>query len=170
MATSFLLKNQPLAQVLRDLKSRHKEIDLGAVESYRALMMLANRLRDAADLFLADFGTSQGKASVLVHLSGQAQASLTPSELAQRLGVTRATVTGLIDGLEREGLVRRVRAGSADRRCVAVRLAPKGRALVERFLPPHCRRIGSVMAGLSASERATLVKLLDKIAASVASL
>jgi DNA-binding MarR family transcriptional regulator len=170
MASSFILKNQPLAEILRDLKSRHREIDLGAVESYRALIILANRLRDSFDLFLARYGTSQGKASVLVHLSGHAQASLTPSELAQRLGVTRATVTGLIDGLEREGLVRRARAGSADRRCVAVRLAPKGRKLVERFLPPHCRRIGAVMAGLSAAERETLVTLLGKIASALSSL
>src|SRR5579885_3193725 len=145
MATSFVLKDQAGRELIAELKRRYRDIDVGAIEAYRAVLMLANHLRETSDVFLARFGASQGKASVLVQLSGGSQATLTPSELAARCGVTRATVTGLLDGLEREGLVQRARP-EQDRRCVAVRLTPKGRRLLDEFLPPHCRRIGRLMA------------------------
>ncbi len=162
MATSFVLKNQPGRDLIASLKKRYKDVDVSALETYKAVLSLASRLRESADAFLGLYGASQGKASLLVHLS--AQDSLTPSELSNRCGVTRATVTGLLDGLEREGLVHRGRPGR-DRRCVAVRLTAKGRRLVDEFLPPHCRRISAVLSCLSEGERKTVIALLAKVAA-----
>ena len=45
------------------------------------------------------FGLSVGRFSLLMILHRYSESELTPSDLAQRAGVTRATVTGLLDGL-----------------------------------------------------------------------
>ena len=55
--------------------------------------------------------------------------SMSPSELGERLIVTRATVTGLLDSLERRGLVRRS-AHPTDRRSLVVELTPAGRDVI----------------------------------------
>eukprot|EP01034_Spumella_vulgaris_P017990 gene17990-22966_t len=53
---------------------------------------------------LAPHNLSEGK-FVLLFLLHQMAEGLSPHELADRAGVTRATVTGLLDGLERDGFV-----------------------------------------------------------------
>ena len=57
-------------------------------------------------------------------------------ELASRLGLDASTVTRSIDGLVREGLVRRTRDERRDRRRVFVALSARGRALARKL--EHC--------------------------------
>jgi DNA-binding MarR family transcriptional regulator len=87
---------------------------------------------------------------------------LTPAELADAAGVTRATMTGLIDTLERDGLAKRVR-DAKDRRMMSVNLTPKGRKLLEAVMPIHFRGMAKIMSPLKETERKTLVRLLNKI-------
>jgi DNA-binding MarR family transcriptional regulator len=54
-------------------------------------------------------------------------------ELASRLGLNASTVTRSIDGLVREGLVRRSRDERRDRRRVFVNLTARGRTLAEKL-------------------------------------
>jgi DNA-binding MarR family transcriptional regulator len=57
-------------------------------------------------------------------------------ELASRLGLDASTVTRSIDGLVREGLVRRTRDERQDRRRVFVALTARGRRLAGKLV--HC--------------------------------
>jgi DNA-binding MarR family transcriptional regulator len=57
-------------------------------------------------------------------------------DLASRLGLDASTVTRSIDGLVREGLVRRTRDERQDRRRVFVALSARGRSLAEKLV--HC--------------------------------
>src|SRR5436190_9673617 len=57
---------------------------------------------------------------------------LSPSELGERLIVTRATVTGLVDSLERHGFARRS-PNPADRRGLLVEITPDGRAVLQHL-------------------------------------
>ena len=56
--------------------------------------------------------------------------------MAERAGVTRATVTGLLDGLERDGFLRR-EADEVDRRRVQVLLSAKGKAIATKLFAEH---------------------------------
>jgi MarR family transcriptional regulator, organic hydroperoxide resistance regulator len=55
---------------------------------------------------------------------------LSLSSLSSRIKAQNSTVTGIIDRMEREGLVKRERS-EADRRIVLIRLTPKGRRLAD---------------------------------------
>jgi DNA-binding MarR family transcriptional regulator len=81
--------------------------------------------------------------------------------------VTRATITGLVDTLERDGLVSREH-DSGDRRMMLVHLSAKGRAAIEEILPLHFKRMTTLMSPLTENERKTLVRLLNKVAAQAA--
>ncbi len=86
----------------------------------------------------------------------------TPAELAEAAGVTRATMTGLIDTLERDGLAKRV-PDTEDRRVLSVVLTPKAQQLLRQTLPGHFQLMTTLMRSLSESECQQLVRLLNKI-------
>src|SRR5688572_7998896 len=69
---------------------------------FQVLSLASSIDRDCAAL-LAPFGLSEGR-FVLLFVLDAADDGLAPNALAEQAGVTRATVTGLLDGLERESL------------------------------------------------------------------
>jgi len=75
-----------------------------------------------------------------------------------------ATMTGLIDTLERDGLVLR-EPSKEDRRMMQVALTRKGEALLKDFLPVHFRRIAALMGALTQDEQKLMVQLTQKIVA-----
>lgn len=84
---------------------------------------------------------------------------LTLGELAAAEGVRSATMTGIVNGLERDALVRRRPHGS-DRRAVQVEATPSGRRLLDRA---RGRRIGLVASKLNDLSEADF-DLLDRAA------
>jgi DNA-binding MarR family transcriptional regulator len=121
---------------------------------------------------LAKYEITQGRFGVLMALWGVCQREgcptpLTPAELADRTGVTRATITGLVDTLERSGLVTRT-PHPADRRMMSIGLTSRGEKLLARIIPEHFRRMAWLMERLSESERKTFVRLLTKVLARAA--
>ena len=117
--------------------------------------------RDCAAL-LAPHGLSEGR-FVLLFLLDAAVDGLAPNVLAEQSGVTRATVTGLLDGLEREALIERT-ADSTDRRALRVHLTRKGKQMAKKVVDQHGRWIAGLFGNLSATERRQLTTLLDKVA------
>jgi DNA-binding MarR family transcriptional regulator len=71
-------------------------------------------------------------------------------------------MTGLIDTLERDGLVRR-EPDPMDRRMMSVLLTEKAERFLVGILPAHFQLMTRIMAPLSESERKTLVRLLTKV-------
>ena len=120
----------------------------------------------ASDACLGRIGLSQSRFGILFLLARADAGQLRPSELAAGIGVPRATMTGLLDGLEREGLIKRVPARD-DRRAIAIHLSPKGRAFVSREVPAHCDRLSGMMAALDEAERRALDRILGKLESAV---
>ena len=88
----------------------------------------------------------------------------TPATLAEAAGVTRATMTGLIDTLEKDHLVVR-EPDPSDRRTIHVLLTPEGRARLDAMLPEYFQCVSDILQPLTESERMHLVRLLQKIQA-----
>ena len=93
---------------------------------------------------------------------------MAPSELGERLIVTRATVTGLIDSLERRSFVRRS-PNPADRRSLLVEITPAGLAVVQELRTLVHRQERDWMSVLSDDELRAYIELLHRIQDSVAS-
>lgn len=165
MGSTFFLQNLPRHKAIQALARRYRELEPSAVEANLLLLRVASDILNSYEAHLADRGLTQGKFCVLMHLNVEPGA-VQPSEIARRIGVTRATVTGLLDGMEKAGLVKRERA-TDDRRGVAVRLTPKAKALLDSMLPGHYRRVATLMGRLSEKERRALNDLLGKIASEV---
>ena len=88
------------------------------------------------------------------------------SELAERLLVTGGNITGIIDRLERDGYVHRVR-DKDDRRVVRALLTEEGFELYKLFLPKYKEIMNKINRGLTFQERKKLQQLLKKLAQGV---
>ncbi|WP_211462923.1 MarR family winged helix-turn-helix transcriptional regulator [Collimonas silvisoli] len=150
---------------LLDEADRRKLPDLENIGLCFQMLSLAAAIdRDCAAL-LAPHGLSEGR-FVLLFLLDSAAEGLAPNVLAEKAGVTRGTVTGLLDGLEREGFVER-HADPADRRALKIRLTHRGKKMAGAVFNDHSQWIASLFGGLSVQERSTFSRLLEKVAASV---
>lgn len=133
---------------------------------FQVLSLAAAIDRDCAAL-LAPHGLSEGRFVLLFLLDAAGEGGLAPKDLAQRAGISRATVTGLLDGLAHEGLVERL-PDAQDRRALRIQLTPRGRALARPLLARHGRWIASLFSALNGRERQQLARLLDKVASPLA--
>jgi DNA-binding MarR family transcriptional regulator len=84
-------------------------------------------------------------------------------QAAQRLGVDRTSMVGILDALEAKGLVAR-RPDAADRRRNVVELTPGGRATLEKATRASDAAEGELLAGLGGADAARLRALLDRLA------
>lgn len=163
----LLIKDLPRYECLIEASKQFPELDPSACEVFMHLLRAGDEAFLFAEQNLTQHNISHGRFGVMMLLMKSCSIDgnligMTPAELADNARVTRATMTGLIDTLERDGLVRR-EADAHDRRMMRICLTPKARQFLEKMLPGHFRRMAALMAPLSESERKTLVRLLNKI-------
>lgn len=158
-----------LAQKYQALLQEAQRLQLPDVEGIRlcfeTLSLSAAIDRDCAAL-LAPHALSEGRFIVLFLLNAAGPEGLAPHALSDQAGVSRATITGLLDGLEREALIERL-ADRADRRALRIVLTPQGQRVANTVFAEHGRWIASLFGSLSGSERQQLSALLNKVAASL---
>jgi DNA-binding MarR family transcriptional regulator len=129
--------------------------------------LLGYHLRRAQQTVFQDFAASLDGAHVTPGQFGvlaliDANSGLSQTRLAQILGIDRSTLVGVIDKLERQGLVERA-ARPGDRRSHALKLSSVGETRF-RALAQQVKRHETRMARqLSAAERKTLIDLLQRI-------
>lgn len=158
----ILPKELPHFETLKKLARKYPQIDPSASETFIYLISMCHKLLVAGDAHFAEFGISQGRFTVLMLLMKAEEPGLSPSELAEKAGVSRATMTGLVDGLEKDGFIERHQSPN-DRRGIVINLTEKGRGFLDHMLPTHFERIAKIMEPLSDVERGQLKILLQKV-------
>lgn len=161
----FLLRDLPKHEVIQSVAARYTKVDPVALEAFLYLLRVSSDVLSRAEAFMGARGLSQGRFTVLMLLNRDPTAAVCPSTLADQAGVTRATMTGLIDGLEREGLVSR-EDDLLDRRMVRVQLTETGQERLRSMLPAYFELIARMMHHLTSSDQQTLIDLVKKIDAS----
>jgi DNA-binding MarR family transcriptional regulator len=111
------------------LKRQGRRVDPGT-EALAAVRILGKKLHATMERWADRFGLSEGRFQILVRLKHQPTGRFTMGELAEMLDVSPRTVTGLVDNLERDGLVKRV-DDPVDRRSVYAELTDQGRERIE---------------------------------------
>lgn len=127
---------------------------------HQELRLLRTLAKDSWEPLLATTLTiQQWKVLLLVHLEG----SLGGHDLAERLGVTAPTVSGVVDRLAERGLVARL-ADPQDRRVRRVRLTAAGERLVEDLLTAGRTRRAALLHRLDLATLAGLVAGMTALA------
>jgi DNA-binding MarR family transcriptional regulator len=127
------------------------------------LTILGRHLAQSRRTALAGGGLQHWQFKVLLALRrGGPPYQASPSELAERIGLTRGALSARLRPLEQAGLI--TRSGEAgDRRRVRVQLTAAGDAAFERHTGTESRGEAALLATLTPADRETLADLLRKV-------
>jgi len=154
---------QPLVRVGPDFEVEFPDASALATECYANVCRTGDLLielhnRQTRD----DYQLSRSAREVLAVVEGAGE-PLEPTVIAQRLLITTASMTPLLDTLEKRGLVQRF-PHPDDRRKRLVDITPAARQIVDEFLPSfHARERAIVTNALTVAEQRSLLNLLAKV-------
>jgi MarR family 2-MHQ and catechol resistance regulon transcriptional repressor len=131
-----------------------------ALDLWVKLARAFSTLNHQAEVHIRSFGLTQPQFSVLECLGHRG--SMTLGELCRKHLVSGGNMTVVVDNLERDGLVERIRSKD-DRRQVSVELTPAGQKLFEKIFPPHADFITDCANVLAKDEQEQLSTLLKKL-------
>jgi DNA-binding MarR family transcriptional regulator len=149
-----LLASMPSAPINPDIKSDVDQVLEAIIYLYTESRRITKELARRADL--------TGPQLTVVKMLEQI-GELSLSDLSERIRAQNSTVTGIIDRMEREGLVVRERS-KEDRRVVFIRLTTKGKKLAEDLPVETWEIFHDALESLTASEVRDLVRILGKLA------
>ncbi len=164
----FTLQDIPTAEEINQICERFPDANPRAIETVLRLLRVGSDLMSLSEAHFANLGISTGRFTILMLLNRlmllnpKFQQGISPSELAERGGVSRATITGLLDNLERDELIVREHDPN-DRRSILIKITSKGIEFLHSILPTHFRRVAWITSSLSDEEKTTLIKLIGKI-------
>jgi DNA-binding MarR family transcriptional regulator len=144
---------------LRDRLSVREQQAFGAVFVVRTT---AQQVDNAVTEWMAGSAATPARFQILMLLWAARGRGVPHKEIVAALGVTRATVSGVMAALERDGLVTSVVA-SDDRRNLLAGLTQKGEAIVEKAIETIRVRLRTAFTAMSSDELKTLTTLLERV-------
>jgi DNA-binding MarR family transcriptional regulator len=133
-----------------------------SVRAWLRMLACTNRIESFVRQKLqANFQTTLPRFDLMAQLE-RAPQGMKMSELSQRMMVTGGNVTGITDGLEKEGLVVR-EVDQADRRVFRVRLTSEGQRQFRRMASEHEQWVIGLFDGMSMKHKNQLVQLLGEL-------
>ncbi|HXW77602.1 MAG TPA: MarR family transcriptional regulator [Candidatus Eremiobacteraceae bacterium] len=142
--------------------------DYDSVNAILTIKRTAMEFENFSAVYFRQYGLSPGRFNVLMALFGLPDHTQSLSDLGDYLVVTRANITGLVDGLVEDGFLRRLDHPD-DRRVVLAQLTPKAIEFLNWFAPLHHQNIKTLLAPFSTKEKREVVAFCDKLRAQLRS-
>ncbi len=111
-------------------------------------------------------GASEGEVAILGTLA-RSGGQLSPGDLAELLRLSTSRVANALKNMERKGLVTR-QINPNDRRGILVSITPKGREFGEKSFQGAIDQVQSMLSALDPDDVNDLVRVLEKVARTVA--
>ena len=160
------MANQNMIKIAPDFIERYPGASPRATEATMNIVRTADLLvKRIADL-TQPFGLSPSSGLALGILA-DAGTPLPPNQIAERLIISRATVTGLLDSLEKRGYVRRL-PHSSDRRMLLIELTDAGRQVAHEFRLRVHQHQKAWLAALDEQEQEQLIAVLHRLQSALA--
>ena len=153
------LRDERLGESLKTTRQYGEKADL-ALTLWVKLARAAATFGRHAGKDIERYGLTQPQFSVLEILGHLGP--MTIGEASKKMLVTGGCMTVIVDNLEREGLVERVRS-SEDRRVIKLSLTAKGTKLFEKIFRQHAQVVERLASVLSTNEQTQLAHLLKKL-------
>jgi DNA-binding MarR family transcriptional regulator len=154
------------------MQELNSEVDPRTIRLLDRMRVVAHALYQLGEQSVDNAGLSYARFRILLSLlkseEFDGRPALTPSEISDRQGISRNTVSTLIRDLEEEGLLLR-HLDPDDRRRFNLELTPAGRQLVRRHSADHFRAVAGCFDALTIEEQEQLDYLLARLGSSIES-
>lgn len=159
---ALTMNELPRHSSLLEAAKSQPEFDSAACDLFLTALRTGEAVSEVEGRYLAEHGITPGRFAVMLLLGIDESITRKPSELAEMIGVTRATMTGLLDTLERDNFVGRA-IDPTDRRSMRVESTPACRELLKKVLPGYFRLVSAIPATLTEEERAEFIRISRKL-------
>jgi DNA-binding MarR family transcriptional regulator len=132
------------------------------LEALFAFRTTAQQMDNTITEWLAGTVGSPARLQILTLLWAARGNGIPHKEIVVAMGFTRATVSGLMAALEREGLVKST-VDRDDRRNLLATLTARGKAVIEKTIEATTSRLSGAFASLSPTELGTFKTLLQRL-------
>lgn len=130
-------------------------------EAVAGIWWTGNLLKKYGNAFFSDRLSSEAQFNIMMLLKN-AEKPLTQNDLSERLLVDKSNITGLIDRMEKAGLVKRI-AVKEDRRCYHLKLTPTGEDVYQCVERPYYDKIHKLMSIFSETEVNHIIDFMDRL-------
>jgi MarR family transcriptional regulator, organic hydroperoxide resistance regulator len=137
-----------------------KTVDKHVVEIEELLRNVGTILKKRGRDILSNFDITPPQHDALLVLRDQGE--LTMGELCQRMYLACSTATDLIDRMERNGLIERVR-DTTDRRVIRLKVLAKGSHVVDEVLEARRTYLAHILTEVDAADKERLIQALDQL-------
>jgi len=137
------------------------EFDSLQHEALLSIVRTAQVLARHGQVFFQRYGLTEAQYNVLIVLK-LAQQPLTQVELGERLVVSRANITSLLDKLQKKSWIQR-RSVAGDRRVFEVHLTPEGRKITDMVEPVYVKEVKRCMGALDKQKCRILSRALAQV-------
>ena len=162
---NYQVANQLRIRIAPDFEERYPNSSASATECAMNLVLTSDLIIKRITGLLQPFDLSPASGLVLSILA-DAESPLPPNEIADRLIISRATVTGLLDSLEKRGYAQRI-PHLSDRRMLLVQLTARGRQVANEFRPIVHQHQKVWLGVLSEDEQQQLIDFLQRLQATL---
>jgi MarR family 2-MHQ and catechol resistance regulon transcriptional repressor len=131
-----------------------------SLATVRALVRAYQAFSSYSETFVRQYDLTSAQFDVIATLGNTQGMSM--GEIGEKTLITKGTLTGVVDRLERKGLVTR-ETPPENRRSVIVQLTAAGQQLFEQVFPAHIKDIKQHLEPLDPSEMELLRVLLNRI-------
>ena len=160
--TQHRLPPTPPPAIKETLRSRLSGRELQAVEAVFALRIASQQAENAITEWLAETAGSPARHEILMLLWAADGRAVPHKDIVAAMAVTRATVSELMNALERQGLVSSS-VDRDDRRQLLATLTSRGQAIMSKAMEVNKARLRQAFASLSSSELEALTALLQRV-------
>lgn len=130
------------------------------VELERLLRWVSTSIKRKGREILSDFEITPPQFEALLYMMKEGE--LTISELSNKMFLACSTITDLVDRMEKNQLVERVR-DSRDRRVVRIRVLEKGNKLIDEVLDARRAYLQEALSDINTEHKQMIIEALNAI-------
>jgi MarR family transcriptional repressor of emrRAB len=153
---------QAMSATFGRLRQRGLDVPVDDALLVRTLSQLGRAMHQLAEEAIRPTGLGEAEFRVLLQLYSQPEGLGHPGELCSGAAQSPANITRITDQLVARGFISR-EASEQDRRRMVLQVTPAGEAVVRSIVPEAYRPLGRLLESFSATERADLQALLDRL-------
>lgn len=162
MNEEFGLKQLPSTKELEIIQNSYPELDKESVLIILKFVSINKEITKAYNHFFGQYHLTDAKFYVLMILYRAEKNTLFPYQIAEQLGITRASVTTLLDGLDKKNLITR-QHDTTDRRKIMVTLSNQGKKCLKDILPIHYNLTQEMVSTFSTEQKNSFLNSLSKL-------
>jgi DNA-binding MarR family transcriptional regulator len=125
------------------------------------ILRISEALVKTADRFFSKYGVTTTQYDVLV-IVNYSESRITQSELGERRVVSRSNITGIVDRLEKLGLIKR-ESDTGDRRIKHLVVTKKGKDIIEKVEEKYFDNLKQILWFLDEKDKAGILEIIGRI-------